>query len=177
MQQCGISQGVEHRHEWYRAARQRGGERVHEVRLVRKAFNFEMLPVPPRAGVQSGVHEEAVQGPQESVREAHEKAVHHESRVEFVRSGGAGLRGGSKDLLRGGHLAIDGSLPCNTGGGLVGFGHPVGATGVKQLLEIFRQMKGLCENYQMPTTPEIGVAANMGGDDKTVVSLALRNCT
>ena len=55
-----------------------------------------MLPVPPRAGVQPGVHEEAVQDPQESVREAHEKAVHHESRVEFVRSGGARLRGGSQ---------------------------------------------------------------------------------
>ena len=37
----------------------------------------------------------------------------------------------------------------NTGGGLVAFGHPVGATGVKQALEVFRQMKGLCGDYQV----------------------------
>ena len=65
LQQCRSSRGVEHRHERYAAARQRGGEHLHEVCLVREAFNFEMLPVPPRAGVQSGVH---VQDPQESVR-------------------------------------------------------------------------------------------------------------
>ena len=46
--------------------------------------------------------------------------------------------------------------PVNTGGGLIGFGHPVGATGVKQVLEIFRQMKGRCGDYQMPTLPTGG---------------------
>jgi len=70
---------------------------------------------------------------------------------------------------------LDGSLPVNTGGGLVGFGHPVGATGIKQVLEVYRQMKGLCGDYQVPTLPRWGITANMGGDDKTVVSLALRN--
>ena len=53
--------------------------------------------------------------------------------------------------------------PCNTGGGLVGFGHPVGATGVKQLLEI-------------SANPEYGIAANMGGDDKTAVVSIIKNC-
>lgn len=74
-----------------------------------------------------------------------------------------------------GATAIDGKLAVNTGGGLVGFGHPVGATGVKQVLEVFRQMKGKCGDYQVPTPPRWGITANMGGDDKTVVSLALRN--
>jgi hypothetical protein len=44
-----------------------------------------------------------------------------------------------------------GDLPVNTGGGLVGFGHPVGATGVKQLVELWRQMKGRCGDYQVPS--------------------------
>ncbi len=74
-----------------------------------------------------------------------------------------------------GITAINGQLPVNTGGGLIGFGHPVGATGVKQVLEVYRQMKGLCGSYQVPTTPVWGLTANMGGDDKTAVSLALRN--
>jgi acetyl-CoA acetyltransferase len=46
---------------------------------------------------------------------------------------------------------------------LVGFGHPVGATGVKQLLEI-------------SANPEYGIAANMGGDDKTAVVSIIKNC-
>jgi acetyl-CoA acyltransferase len=72
-------------------------------------------------------------------------------------------------MVREGRTAIDGDLPVNTGGGLVGFGHPVGATGVKQVLEIWRQMKGRCGDYQVPSTPSVGLCANMGGDDKTVV--------
>jgi acetyl-CoA acyltransferase len=78
-------------------------------------------------------------------------------------------------LVREGRTAIEGPLPVNTGGGLVGFGHPVGATGVKQILEIYRQMKGQCGDYQMPRRPEIGLAANMGGDDKTAVVTVLAN--
>ncbi len=72
-------------------------------------------------------------------------------------------------LLRDGVTALDGRLPVNTGGGLVAFGHPVGATGVKQALEIFRQMTGQCGDYQLATPPTVGVSANMGGDDRTAV--------
>jgi acetyl-CoA acyltransferase len=78
-------------------------------------------------------------------------------------------------LLRDGVTEIGGRLPVNTGGGLVGFGHPVGATGVKQPLEIFRQMKGLCGGYQVPNQPKVGMTANMGGDDRTVVVGLYRN--
>jgi acetyl-CoA acetyltransferase len=84
--------------------------------------------------------------------------------------------GKGKELVRDGSLEIDGKIPCNTGGGLVGFGHPVGATGVKQILEIYRQMKGECGDYQMPNKPNMGITANMGGDDKTAVVGIFKNC-
>jgi acetyl-CoA acyltransferase len=79
------------------------------------------------------------------------------------------------DMLVRGETDIEGSLPVNTGGGLVGFGHPVGATGVKQVIEIWRQMKGRCGDYQMPKLPSVGITANMGGDDKTAVVGLYRN--
>ena len=88
---------------------------------------------------------------------------------------GLAKKGEGRHIAASGHTALDGALPVNTGGGLVGFGHPVGATGIKQPLEIFRQMKGRCGDYQLATPPTWGLTANMGGDDKTVVSLALRN--
>ncbi len=83
--------------------------------------------------------------------------------------------GNAAAMVAEGRTAIDGELPINTGGGLVGFGHPVGATGVKQILEIWRQMKGRCGDYQIAKTPSTGLAINMGGDDKTVVASVLRN--
>ena len=93
----------------------------------------------------------------------------------MVEALGLAAPGQAARLTADGATAIDGSVPVNTGGGLVGFGHPVGATGIKQPLEIFRQMKGRCGDYQVDGALRWGVTANMGGDDKTVVSLALRN--
>lgn len=84
-------------------------------------------------------------------------------------------QGQAAALLREGRTEIGGDIPVNTGGGLVGFGHPVGATGVKQILEIYRQMKGLCGDYQVPGSPDLGLTANMGGNDKTVVVGIYRN--
>lgn len=84
-------------------------------------------------------------------------------------------RGAGLALIQSGKTAIGGALPVNTGGGLVGFGHPVGATGVKQVVEIWRQMKGLCGAYQVPRTPTLALTANMGGNDKTAVVGLYRN--
>lgn len=89
--------------------------------------------------------------------------------VGFAQAGGAAA------LVREGSTRLEGRLPVNTGGGLIGFGHPVGATGIKQALEIFRQMKGQCGDYQIPRLPQLGLTANMGGDDRTSVVMLYRN--
>ncbi|MED5369936.1 MAG: beta-ketoacyl synthase N-terminal-like domain-containing protein [Myxococcota bacterium] len=85
-------------------------------------------------------------------------------------------RGKAAELVKEGVTDLDGRLPVNTGGGLVGFGHPVGATGVKQVLEIWRQMKGRCGDYQVSNNPKVGLTANMGGDDKSVVVALFQDC-
>lgn len=78
-------------------------------------------------------------------------------------------------LAKEGATALDGRIPVNTGGGLMSFGHPVGATGVKQLLEVHRQMKGKCGDYQLASLPTHGLTVNMGGDDRTTVVTIQRN--
>lgn len=83
--------------------------------------------------------------------------------------------GKAKDLIRSGATNLDGRIPVNTGGGLLAFGHPVGATGVKQIMEVYRQMKGQCGKYQLKKIPALGATINMGGDDKTAVSTVLKN--
>ncbi len=82
---------------------------------------------------------------------------------------GEGLR-----LLKEGVTELNGRLPVNTGGGLIAFGHPVGATGVKQVSEVHRQLKGKCGAYQAPNGPRIGLSANIGGDDRTAVVILQR---
>ncbi len=75
--------------------------------------------------------------------------------------------GSAAAMLRAHETDLSGRVPVNTGGGLVGFGHPVGATGVKQVVELWRQMKGKCGAYQLKTIPQIGVCGNMGGEFST----------
>jgi len=78
-------------------------------------------------------------------------------------------------LVKSGATNIEGSIPVNTGGGLIAFGHPVGATGVKQVVEIYKQLKGKSGDYQIPAKPEVGLTANMGGDDRTSVVMIFKD--
>jgi acetyl-CoA acyltransferase len=82
---------------------------------------------------------------------------------------GWAAKGHGADLARKGETTLEGRIPVNTGGGLLAFGHPVGATGVKQALEIYKQIQGQAGAYQIPKRPQYGLAANMGGDDRTAV--------
>lgn len=83
--------------------------------------------------------------------------------------------GGAPRMLADGETAVDGRLPVNPGGGLLGAGHPIGATGIRQVVEIWRQMKGRCGDYQVPRPPRIGLTANLGGDDRTGVVMVHRD--
>lgn len=83
--------------------------------------------------------------------------------------------GHAKELILSGATTRDGRFPVNTGGGLISCGHPVGATGVKQIFEVYKQMKRRAEKYQLRDIPEFGATLNMGGDDKTAVCTILKN--
>jgi acetyl-CoA C-acetyltransferase len=67
-----------------------------------------------------------------------------------------------------GRTALDGDLPINTSGGLKTKGHPVGATGVAQAVEIFKQLRGEAEKRQVSDV-EIGLTHNVGGTGGTAV--------
>jgi acetyl-CoA acyltransferase len=88
---------------------------------------------------------------------------------------GFAAKGKGIGLVKDGTTKLGGRLPVNTGGGLLAFGHPVGATGVKQAVEVYRQMKGLCGDYQVTPAPPLGLSANMGGDDRTSVVTIYRS--
>jgi len=66
-----------------------------------------------------------------------------------------------------GVTALDGDLPVNPSGGLKACGHPVGATGIKQVVEIAQQLRGDAGKRQV--TGEVGMAHNVGGSGGTAV--------
>jgi len=66
-----------------------------------------------------------------------------------------------------GVTAIDGDLPVNPSGGLKACGHPVGATGIKQVVEIAEQLRGDAGKRQV--AGEVGMAHNVGGTGGTAV--------
>ena len=91
-----------------------------------------------------------------------------------VEALGLAPAGGGAELVLDGATARAGRFPVNTGGGLVGYGHPTGASGVRMAVDLWRQLTGRAGAYQVPLAREHGIMVSMGGDDKTVVSLVLR---
>ncbi len=77
---------------------------------------------------------------------------------------GQGLR-----LALEGEIGIEGRVPIATMGGLKARGHPVGATGVYQVVEVVQQLRGLAGANQVPNA-RTGLAQNIGGSGATVVT-------
>ncbi len=70
--------------------------------------------------------------------------------------------GEGAELIKAGVTAVDGDFPINPDGGLKCFGHPVGATGVRMIAELTKQVLGRAEGCQVKDA-KTGFAHNLGG--------------
>jgi acetyl-CoA acetyltransferase len=70
--------------------------------------------------------------------------------------------GEAHHLLRRGETELGGRIPVNTSGGLMSRGHPLGATGCAQVIELYLQLQARAGSRQVPGA-SIGLAANAGG--------------
>jgi len=82
---------------------------------------------------------------------------------------GFAKKGEGAKLIRSGKVKKDGDLPINTSGGLKACGHPIGATGVKQALEITLQLSGEAGKRQVEKNLKYGLTHNVGGSGATCV--------
>jgi acetyl-CoA C-acetyltransferase len=80
--------------------------------------------------------------------------------------------GESWKAIENGEIEIDGRLPINPSGGLIGGGHPVGASGVRMLVDAAKQVSGTAGDYQVDNAKTFGTL-NFGGSTATTVSFVV----
>jgi len=86
-----------------------------------------------------------------------------------LEAAGFAKRGEGVRLALDGEIGIHGRVPVATMGGLKARGHPVGATGVYQIVEVVQQLRGQAGANQVPDA-RIGMAQNIGGSGATVIT-------
>jgi acetyl-CoA acetyltransferase len=106
-------------------------------------------------------YEEAGLGPRDiDVVELHDAFTIAE--LLYYEALGLTDQGGSADMLRRGDTALGGRVPVNPSGGLLAKGHPLGATGVAQMVEIAWQLQGRAEGRQVEGA-RVGLTQCTGG--------------
>ncbi len=138
--QIAVSNGWEmHSNEW-------DGSYVHTARIAAKRAYAEAGIKDPRKEI--------------SMTEVHDCF----SITELVTMEDLGLSddgGAVKDVLDG-KFDADGAIPCQIDGGLKCFGHPIGASGIRMLYEMYLQLQGRAGARQLKD-PKIGLTHNLGG--------------
>lgn len=86
---------------------------------------------------------------------------------------GLAEEGKAANYILDGKTQSNGSLPTNPSGGLMGFGHPTGGSGVRQLVDLWLQLTGKAEN-QVHSNKSYGMMVSMGGNDKTVTCIIVK---
>ncbi len=72
-------------------------------------------------------------------------------------------RGRAIEDVESGFYDLDGKIPCQSDGGLKCFGHPIGASGIRMLYEIYKQLQGKVDKKRQIGNPHIGLTHNVGG--------------
>ncbi len=75
------------------------------------------------------------------------------------------------EAVEDGRIGFEGEYPVNPGGGLIGCGHPVGASGCRMFLDLYKQVSGTAGDYQVRradgSIPKNGAMLNIGGTATT----------
>jgi len=82
--------------------------------------------------------------------------------------------GDQEKLIADGATEINGPLPINTDGGLIANGEPIGASGMRQVHELVRQLRGQAGERQVPGNPQVGFAQVYGAPGTAAATILSR---
>ena len=91
--------------------------------------------------------------------------------IHMAAEAGFCAHGDQERLLADGATEIHGSLPINTDGGLIANGEPIGASGLRQVHELVRQLRGEAGDHQVPGNPKVGFAQVYGAPGTAAATL------
>ncbi|MBS9376366.1 thiolase family protein [Rhodococcus sp. B50] len=96
------------------------------------------------------------------------------SEIMHMAENGFCADGDQEKLIAEGYTEITGTLPVNTDGGLIANGEPIGASGLRQIHEVVRQMRGEAGERQIEKIPSVGYTHLYGSPGTGAVSILVR---
>ena len=129
--------------------------------ILRDDWDFVHFPENVRAA-QASYEEAGITDPREEL----DLAIVHDcftiTELIIAEDLGFSPRGRAREDVEGGSFTLEGDLPINTDGGLKCFGHPVGASGIRMIYEVYKQLQGKAGPRQL-NKADLGLTHNLGG--------------
>jgi len=128
---------------------------------MRQDYDFTHIEENVRAS-RMAYNEAGIKDPRQelSIAEVHDCFTIHE--MIIYEDLGWSPRGRAKEDIEAGTFTLRGELPVNTDGGLKCFGHPLGASGLRMMYEVYKQLQGKAGPRQLKN-PQLGLTHNLGG--------------
>ena len=129
--------------------------------ILRDDWDFVHFPENVRAA-QAAYQEAGIDKPREEM----DLAIVHDcftiTELIIAEDLGFSPRGRGSEDVEAGNFSLEGDLPMNTDGGLKCFGHPVGASGIRMIYEVYKQLQGNAGPRQLKKA-DLGLTHNLGG--------------
>ena len=129
--------------------------------VLRDDWDFTHFPETVKAS-QSAYDEAGISDPREDIDLAMVHDCFTITELIICEDLGFSPRGKASEDVHSGSFTLEGDLPVNTDGGLKCFGHPVGASGIRMIYEVYKQLQGKAEGRQLKKA-DVGLPHNLGG--------------
>ena len=140
--------------------------------VLRNDWDFTHFPESVRAS-QAAYQEAGISDPRQEIDLAMVHDCFTITELIIYEDLGFSPRGRASEDVAAGTFSLEGELPVNTDGGLKCFGHPIGASGIRMIYEVYKQLQGKAEGRQLKD-PTLGLTHNLGGRPGTITcSVAL----
>ncbi len=129
--------------------------------MLRDDWDFTHFPESVRAS-QAAYQEAGITNPRQELDLAMVHDCFTITELIIYEDLGFSPRGNASDDVEAGTFGLEGELPVNTDGGLKCFGHPIGASGIRMIYEVYKQLQGKAEQRQLGKA-DLGLTHNLGG--------------
>ncbi len=132
-------------------------------------FDYTHVETTVRAA-QAAYKEAGITNPREQISMAEVHDCFSITEAVTMEDLGFSPRGTVRDDIESGFFDLDGKLPVQPDGGLKSFGHPIGASGLRMIYEMYLQLQGRADKIKIPNmpsrqikNPKLGLTHNLGG--------------